>query len=162
MSNQLSMSIALNDEQEQFLRELVGPVGKFFEVIWNLLFGAWINLSDLDVPCLVPPSVLPYTAGSERSHQEWCLREGWRSHHGGSQGDGSLWLAGTVWPGRSRPLKHTGGSTDIKLETAAWHGGWMDSNLSSLDLTVRPAGRDRRQSWPGRRHHAWRPPVHRV
>lgn len=33
LSNQLSMSTALNDEQEQFLRELVGPVGKFFEVI---------------------------------------------------------------------------------------------------------------------------------
>lgn len=26
---------ALNDEQEQFLRELVGPVSKFFEVILN-------------------------------------------------------------------------------------------------------------------------------
>lgn len=30
-------AIALNEEQEQFLRELVGPVGKFFEVISNLL-----------------------------------------------------------------------------------------------------------------------------
>lgn len=26
----------MNEEQEQFLRELVGPVGKFFEVIINL------------------------------------------------------------------------------------------------------------------------------
>ena len=28
--------VALNEEQEQFLRELVGPVGKFFEV-WSVV-----------------------------------------------------------------------------------------------------------------------------
>lgn len=32
-SKQLFVLTAMNDEQEQFLRELVGPVGKFFEVI---------------------------------------------------------------------------------------------------------------------------------
>lgn len=39
----------MNDEQEQFLRELVGPVGKFFEVILRSAFGVWIKLLDLDI-----------------------------------------------------------------------------------------------------------------
>lgn len=32
---------ALNEEQEQFLRELVGPVGKFFEVPSVLVCPTW-------------------------------------------------------------------------------------------------------------------------
>lgn len=32
----LIFAVVLNEEQEQFLRELVGPVGKFFEVSLNI------------------------------------------------------------------------------------------------------------------------------
>lgn len=54
----------MNDEQEQFLRELVGPVGKFFEVISGSIFSVRVKLCDLDSAVTLVPLPLP-ASGSE-------------------------------------------------------------------------------------------------
>lgn len=96
----------MNDEQEQFLRELVGPVGKFFEVVYLSIFGGGIKLCDLHTPVTLR-LLFGFAAGSKRPCQKRCLGESRGSHHGGPEGDGCLWVASAIRPGRSWPLQHT-------------------------------------------------------